>query len=404
MESRGTVEPRRLGGDASPYPTATQTMIPTLGRILRAAALAASAAVLAPAAERPAIRWQTEAATPVVEVTGLPAPLLARLAGDDEASAAERQRVLVVYAEQPGDLAMPPMAGAWSVADGRLRFVPRFPPVRGVRYRAEFRAGDAPAAIAFFSLPADTAAPSTTVRRISPTTPVLPENQLKFYVEFSAPMSRGATYGQVQLRAEGGALIDLPFLELDEELWDPSMTRLTLLIDPGRIKRGVKPLEDIGPVFEAGRRYVLSVGAGCRDAAGRPLRAGYEQRFAVGPADRTPPDPARWTVSAPGAGTRAPLTVDFGEAMDEALALRLITVADAAGRALEGEPALADGERRWSFVPAQPWRGGEHRLVVGTTIEDLAGNNIGKTFDVDVNAGAPRRIERSTVEVAFAVR
>jgi len=276
--------------------------------------------------------------------------------------------------------------------------------VRGVRYRAEFRAGGEPAVTAHFSLPADTTAPSTEVTRIFPTAPVLPENQLKFYVQFSAPMSRGATYGQVQVREDGGRVIDLPFLELDEELWDPSMTRLTLLIDPGRIKRGVKPLEDVGPVFEAGRRYVLSVGAGCRDAAGRPLRAGFEQRFAVGAADRTPPDPARWTVTAPAAGTRAPLTVTFDEAMDQALALRLITVAEGAGRAVAGEAALADGERRWTFVPTQPWRGGEHRLVVGTTIEDLAGNNIGKTFDVDVHAGAPRRIERATVAVAFAVR
>ena len=32
--------------------------------------------------------------------------------------------------------------------------------------------------------------------------------------------------------------IELPFLEIDEELWDPAMMRLTLFIDPGRIKRG----------------------------------------------------------------------------------------------------------------------------------------------------------------------
>ncbi len=374
------------------------------GRLALVLGLALAAADAARAAERAALRWHAEAGATAVEVSGLPDPVLARLTGADAANAEERRRVLAVYAEQPGETTVPPMVGTWSVAAGRLRFVPRFPLVRGVRYRAEYRPGGEPATVAYFSLPADTTAPSTTVARIFPTAAVLPENQLKFYVQFSAPMSRGATYGQVQLREEGGRVVDLPFLELDEELWDPSMTRLTLLIDPGRIKRGVKPLEDVGPVFEAGRRYVLAVGAGCRDAAGRQLRAGYEQRFAVGAADRTPPDPARWTLTAPQVGTRAPLTVAFDEAMDQALALRLITVTDEAGRPVGGEPALADGERRWTFLPAEPWRAGAHRMVVGTTIEDLAGNNIGKTFDVDVNAGAPRRIERATVEVAFVVR
>ena len=85
-------------------------------------------------------------------------------------------------------------------------------------------------------------------------------------------MSRGGVYEQIRVRDGAGREIELAFLELDEELWDPSMTRLTLLIDPGRIKRGVKPLEDVGPVFEAGRNYSLSVAADCRDAAGRSLR------------------------------------------------------------------------------------------------------------------------------------
>ena len=53
-------------------------------------------------------------------------------------------------------------------------------------------------------------------------------------------------------------------------------------------------------------------------------------------------------------------------------------------RNLAGETTLAEQERAWSFVPAQPWRPGRHHLVVSTTIEALAGNHIGKVFDVDV--------------------
>ena len=51
---------------------------------------------------------------------------------------------------------------------------------------------------------------------------------------------------------------------------------------------------------------------------------------------------------------------------------------------------LDDRERRWSFIPAEPWQEGFHRIVIRATIEDLAGNNIGKTFDVDLASGGPR--------------
>ena len=66
-------------------------------------------------------------------------------------------------------------------------------------------------------------------------------------------MQRGHVYDHIHLLGEAGKPVELPFLELDEELWDPEMTRLTIFIDPGRIKRGVRPLEEIGPALEAGK-------------------------------------------------------------------------------------------------------------------------------------------------------
>lgn len=89
--------------------------------------------------------------------------------------------------------------------------------------------------------------------------------------------------------------------------------------------------------------------------------------------------------------------------MDRALALRMIRVM-APGRSVAGEAALAAGERRWQFVPAQPWRAGAHRVLIGTTIEDLAGNNIGKAFDVETANDIPRGLATEQVEMAFQVK
>lgn len=374
--------------------------------------LAGLSAVLARAAEPWAIHWVPEGSPTAVEVSGIPAPILVGLGGD--ALIQKAPALLSVYAEQPEaapDRAMPAILGWWKIVGDRLRFEPRFPFTTGVRYRAEFAPAQLPggatsAAVvtAFFTPAPPKDRPATVVTQIYPSGEVLPENQLKFYLQFSAPMSRGSVYEHVKLRDAAGQEIELPFLELDEELWDPAMTRLTLLIDPGRIKRGVKPLEDLGAVFEEGKSYTFTVDPTWRDAAGQPLREAFTKKYRVAAADRTPPDTARWTVRPPSGGTRAPLVVEFDEPMDRALALRMIGVADGGGLTIAGESALADGERRWSFVPSRAWAPGPYHLIVATTIEDLAGNNIGKPFDVDVMGEAPRRLEAERVVVRFEVK
>ena len=155
------------------------------------------------------------------------------------------------------------MLGVYSFKDGVLRFEPQFPLDRMVIYVAWFNPtgldgfkSAPPLPIYSFFLPALPPAPATVVRQVYPSADVLPENLLKFYIHFSAPMRSGDIYRHIHLRDEAGKDIELPFLELGEELWNPAMTRLTLFIDPGRIKREFKPLEEIGPSLEIGRAHV----------------------------------------------------------------------------------------------------------------------------------------------------
>jgi hypothetical protein len=237
------------------------------------------------------------------------------------------------------------------------------------------------------------------VTHIYPSADVLPENLLKFYVHFSAPMSRGRIYEHIHLLDERGKAVELPFLEIDEELWDSAMKRLTLFIDPGRIKRGVQPLEEIGPALEEGKRFTLVIDEGWQDGTGCSMKESFRKAFKVGPPDREPPDPAQWKIEAPRAGTREALSVGFLKPMDHALALRMIRVKDVGGSA-----ALESGEKVWKFVPSSEWRKGTHQLRVQTTIEDLAGNNIGKPFEVDVFENVQQRITNATVEIPFVIQ
>ena len=107
--------------------------------------------------------------------------------------------------------------------------------------------------------------------QVYPTSDRLPENQLKFYVHFSAPMSRGDSYRYIHLLESENGEVDLPFLELGEELWSQDGTRLTVFFDPGRIKRGLKPREEVGPSLEEGKSYTLRIDADWPDAPSDPL-------------------------------------------------------------------------------------------------------------------------------------
>jgi hypothetical protein len=249
------------------------------------------------------------------------------------------------------------------------------------------------------------------VRQVYPTADVLPENLLKFYVHFSAAMSRGHIYDHIRLRDEKGKAIELPFLEIDEELWDPSLTRLTLFIDPGRIKRGVRPLEEIGPALEAGKRYSLVIEREWKDATGNSLAEPFEKRFKVVGPDREPLDPKQWKLQEPKTGSKEPLEIRFPKPVDHALAQRLIRVYRPAtgGNAnteseVDGRATLLDQERRWRFSPDRQWTAGQYTLQVETTLEDLAGNNIGKPFEVDLFEGVQRRITNLVVNLPFQVR
>src|SRR5262249_27975304 len=153
-----------------------------------------------------------------------------------------------------------------------------FPLEPGLNYRCVLQT-DGGTITAEFSIPKPPSTPTTGVRHVYPTRNKLPENQLKFYLHFSAPMSQGDSYRHVHLMDAAGKEVKFPFLELEQELWDPSGTRFTLFLDPGRIKRGLKPREELGPALEDGKNYTLLIDRDWPDARGNPLKETFRKAF-----------------------------------------------------------------------------------------------------------------------------
>ena len=311
--------------------------------------------------------------------------------------------VFVIYAG-PGDV--PALLGSYAVESGSQVFHPTYPIAAGVHYRAIFKAPSGGAPIEkTFDGPARPTNRIALVERVYPSADVWPSNQLRLYIYFSAPMSRAEAASHIHVldsagkELAGSHAVFLP----GEELWEPGYKRLTMTFDPGRIKRGLTSNENIGPPLTEGKRYTLVIDADWPDARGVPMAEGFRKAFRSGPAERVPPDPKRWTLTAPKAGNSAALTIDFPTPMNYPLLQRMIQVSGPGGM-IYGAVAIARQESEWRFVPQHPWAAGDYQLIVDTGLEDLAGNHIGEPFDIDVFNKVTEHIETKTISLPFHVR
>ncbi len=295
----------------------------------------------------------------------------------------------------------PAVLGKWRVEGKSLVFEPRFPFSSDTAFRLNFARN---AMTLEVRTPKKSITPVAKVERIFPTSDSLPENQLRFYIHFSEAMSVGEAYANIKLLDAKGKALENVFLELDEELWDPERKRLTLVLDPGRIKRGLKLREDLGPALENGKSYTLAINGRWRDGEGRALvDKEYRKEFGVGPACEHAIDPQQWKLLAPAPATKEPFEVRFPGPLDRALLQRVVWVENKQGQKLAGTITLGDNERIWRFTPADEWQPGSYRLKAQTTLEDLAGNRIGQAFEVDLFRPITEKIVAKIVELEFVV-
>ena len=230
-------------------------------------------------------------------------------------------------------------------------------------------------------------APATKIESVFPSSKTIPENTLKFYVHFSAAMRKGDIYQFLKLREQGGKDIELPFLEIEQEFWSRNSKRLTLLLDPGRIKRGLQPREEMGPILEAGKTYELVISGNWPDASGTKLADGedFVHTFKATEEDHGQPSLASWKIDAPKPGSREPLVIRFPDSLDSAMLLRSIQVfQDGKDQPITGKIKLSKQETFWSFTADEPWESGDYRIEVDPNLEDLCGNSVARQFDVDV--------------------
>jgi hypothetical protein len=304
-----------------------------------------------------------------------------------------------IFAVYAGGGDLPPVAGTYTAKPGALVFRPNFPIAPGVKYRAVFRSPQGgPPLEKIFESPSRDLTPAARVQHVYPSADILPSNQLRIYIYFSQPMSRNEAGQRIHMLDASGKVLPGVFLP-GEELWSPDFRRLTMTLDPGRIKRGLTSNEAMGPPITEGKRYTLVIDRDWPDARGVHMLEGFRKPFRGGPSQRNPPDPKQWKVSAPNAGTTDALIVDFPAPMNYPLLQRMLQVDGIAGAV-----SIDKQETEWRFIPKDPWKTGDHRLTVDAGLEDLAGNHIGQAFDIDVFKRVTEHIATKTISLPFTVR
>lgn len=231
-------------------------------------------------------------------------------------------------------------------------------------------------------VPASPSGPS--VVAVYPSAEQIPENVLRFYVSFSEPMREGDFLDHVRLeRADTGENLTGVFFDNIHELWSSDRQRITLLVDPGRVKTGLVANREMGRAFAAGVPYRLVVLTTWTNTHGVPLVSEYVHTFQAIAEDKTPVEPERWCLTPPEDSSRRPLRIDFGEPVDHVSVHRLLRVLDPGNAPLDGTWTLGPDERTAAWTPQRSWNGPveDHTLLISGRFEDVAGNNLNAAFE-----------------------
>jgi hypothetical protein len=286
-----------------------------------------------------------------------------------------------------------PVSGNYHWNGDTITFTPSFSFASGEIYHAVFdgqvfsnitRNSSADSKLELsFSIPKEEFA-LTSIESVYPESSLLPENLLRMYIHFSAPMMPGGAYDHIKLFRGNGTIVDRAFLIVDQELWDSERKRFTLLFDPGRIKRDLKANQEFGTPLREGETYRLVIDSTWRDVHGSLLSRSVSKTFSVTEAKRTKLTTRQWNVIPPLVDAKDDLVISFDRPMDHALMSKYIVISNASSGMILGKiHSVSDTVLR--FTPDHPWQRVEYVISISPLLEDVAGNNFNNSFDVDLS-------------------
>lgn len=292
------------------------------------------------------------------------------------------EELAIFVTNATGENSQNPVQGRFSYNENYLIFNPFYPFEKGLNYTVRTKNLNTGKYFkSTFVLQSTEERDVAKLLHIYPSSEVLPENLLRLYFYFNTPMKRGEMLKHIQLVDSKGNKDSLAFMQFKQELWSPDGKRLTLLFDPGRIKRGITSNLELGPALQEGYIYKLLISGDWQDVYGQKLPITETKTINVGTAYRTSIDISNWNVNEPKAESTQPLTIQLDRIMDHATVQSMIQIKTEDNYEIEGSWKVSESELVLNFTPVEEWQKGNYEILLDSGLEDVAGNNLSSLLD-----------------------
>ncbi|WP_405206696.1 Ig-like domain-containing protein [Aquimarina sp. LLG6339-5] len=258
--------------------------------------------------------------------------------------------------------------------------------------------------INYFSLPVPEGYESLKILKVYPSTSNIPSNILKWYVKFSRPINENNIYKYIQFVDDSNKPIDRTILPLQNALISKDGTLLTIWIEPGRQKRNLIPNKQLGSVFIPQKKYRLVISEEIKDHNGVNMVKNFSKEFTTTVADRKKPNINNWEIKIPNIHSVSNLLINCEKPIDYGSSIGNIKILDSAGQLIDGIWELKKDETVVSFIPKRNWKKGNYTIIFGSSIEDLAGNNLNHVFDNEIQKTSKNNHPYKTYTLEFELK
>jgi len=238
---------------------------------------------------------------------------------------------------------------------------------------------------------------------IYPNVDYVPENLLKMYFKFSQPMQEvksSLDFIKVFDKTENKE-VDV-FLELETELWNKEHMLLTLWLDPGRIKKDLIPNKEKGLPILKDHEYSITVSENFKTANANNLKQNYIKEFSVGPQDKEKPSTHDWYINTPNSQKES-LKIIFNQPLDVIIVNEVFSIYNSYNKLVEGTFLFQKNGFSTEFLPSENWKPGNYLIKIESRLEDLAGNNLNRLFERDLENTSENFKETEYKTIQFTI-
>lgn len=214
---------------------------------------------------------------------------------------------------------------------------------------------------------------------IYPLAPSIPTNILMFHITFATPMTEDElVFKDILILDDKGKEKQRVWRE--KASWTSDGKHLVLMVHPGRIKKGIKYMDDYGVLFEVGKKYTIVIPEHIKDSYGKPLGKEYRKTYTITAMDTIIPVYNSKNIVTK-ANTNNSISLKFSEPIDYGTAQLGIEIENGKNKKIEGklEP---NSDKAWTFTPTQNWQQGSYTIKLNDYVADLASNHLTRKFEM----------------------